>query len=467
MRTLKLLAPLALYSLIACSTAVGAVNDNPLKNITAIINVTVVDVERGRAVPGQTVLVVGEQIDQIGSKGEVIVPQGASIIDGSKLYLMPGLVDAHVHYFDAPTFGRLMIANGVLLVRDMGMPNEYILGLREELNRGETLGPEIVTTGAILDGAPPLIPTISLGVQTPEEGREAVRQQAEAGVDMIKVYSSLDKEVFLAILDEAGKSGLKVVGHVPDTIYIEDAAQAGLRSIEHWNGFEKAVAMMLGEPVTFTFAGIGAGFDYLLRLDEVEPGKLQDFYQRLRLSEVTLVPTVITFKDFPDVDALDLQSFPNGEYIPQSMFGMWKSLWAGQTKFPAQFWQNWAQMVKEMNQAGNPLMVGTDLMVPGILPGFSVHEEMAIWQEAGIPPAEVLRSTTSVPAQFMGLGDRLGSIGVEKTASMVLVRGNPLEDVQNAQQIESVFLRGKYFSRKDLDRLLEEAKEIAQQPVSP
>jgi imidazolonepropionase-like amidohydrolase len=102
-------------------------------------------------------------------------------------------------------------------------------------------------------------------------------------------------------------------------------------------------------------------------------------------------------------------------------------------------------------------------MLPGILPGYSVHEEMVIWQEAGIPPADVLRGTTIVPAQFMGLGDRLGSLSEGKMASIVLIRGNPLEDIRNAQQIESVFLRGQYFSRSDLDRLLIEAKDLARQ----
>ena len=91
----------------------------------------------------------------------------------------------------------------------------------------------------------------------------------------------------------------------------------------------------------------------------------------------------------------------------------------------------------------------------------SGHEEMAIWQEAGIPPADVLRSATLVPAQFMGLGDRLGSVGEGKTASMVLVKANPLEDVRNAEQIEGVFLRGRYFGRDDLGRLLAEAKALA------
>jgi imidazolonepropionase-like amidohydrolase len=126
----------------------------------------------------------------------------------------------------------------------------------------------------------------------------------------------------------------------------------------------------------------------------------------------------------------------------------------------AYIWQNWALIVKGLNQAGVPLMVGTDLMVPGIIPGYAVHEEMEIWQDAGIPAADILRSATLVPAEFMGFAERLGSIGEGKTASMVLLKANPLEDIKNAQQIESVFLRGQYFNREALDRLLDEAKDL-------
>jgi imidazolonepropionase-like amidohydrolase len=431
-------------------------------SIYAITDVTIIDVENGSAVPGQTVIVVGDRIDQIGAQDKLSVPEGAEIINGHGLNLMPGLVDAHVHYLEAPIFGRLLIANGVLLVRDMGMSNEYILPLRDELNQGVTLGPEMVATGAILDENPPQIPQISIGVQTPEEGRSAVQKQAKVGVDMIKVYATLDKEVFLAIVDEAQKQGIKVVGHIPDSIYIEYAAAAGQASSEHWFGFEKAIARLLGEPVSFTFNGMGSDVEYLLRLDEVDPQVLRDFYQRLRASGLTVVPTVVTFKNWPNVDSLEARSLPEGEYISQNLLSMWKSQWAGQTEFPDLFWQNWVQMVKEMNEAGIPLMVGTDLMCPGIIPGYSVHEEMAIWQEAGIPAADVLRSATLVPAQFMGLGERLGSISEGKAASMVLLWANPLEDINNAQQIEGVFLRGQYFSREDLDRLLVEAKDLAQ-----
>jgi imidazolonepropionase-like amidohydrolase len=206
---------------------------------------------------------------------------------------------------------------------------------------------------------------------------------------------------------------------------------------------------------------------YLTRLAEVDPQALQDFYKRLKDSGVTVDPTIVTFRNWPNVDSLEHQSLLHGEYISNELFSMWKTQWAGQTEIPDAIWQSWAQMVRQMNEAGIPMMTGTDLMCPGLVPGYSVHEEMVIWQEAGIPPADILRSATLVPAQFMGLGDRLGSIAVGKTASMVLVRANPLEDVRNAQQIESVFLRGRYFSREDLDQLLDEAKELAQQPVSP
>jgi imidazolonepropionase-like amidohydrolase len=128
---------------------------------------------------------------------------------------------------------------------------------------------------------------------------------------------------------------------------------------------------------------------------------------------------------------------------------------------PDFIWQNWAQIVKGLHDAGVPFMIGTDLTVPGILPGEAVHQEMAIWQDAGIPPADVLRSATLVPVRFMGLENRLGTVTAGKIASLVLVKGNPLEDVRNAQLIDGVFQRGTFYNRADLDRLLSEARAEA------
>jgi imidazolonepropionase-like amidohydrolase len=428
----------------------------------AITHVTIMDVERGVSIPGQTVLIQGDRIQRIGPAAAVRVPASAQIVDGRGLFLMPGLVDAHVHLLDPTVFGRVMLANGVLLVRDMGMPNEFILKLRDQFNRGEILGPEMVATGTVLDGYPPIIPANSIGLRTPAEGRAAVRAQAKAGADEIKVYSRLDKQVFLAILDEAGKLGLKVVGHVPDSIYIEDAAAAGLSSAEHFFGFEKAIAKLLGDPVKLTFSGMGSDARYLQRLDEVDPAQLRSLYQRIRASGMAVCPTVITFKTGTDIQTFKQGDFRGSEYISSQVQDMWRSQWSQQSNLPSYMWRNWARMVRGLNEAGVPLMTGTDLLVPGILPGVAVHEEMAIWQDAGIPPADVLRGATIVPAQFMGLGNRLGSIREGKTASMVLTQADPLEDVRNAQQIEGVFLRGQYFNHAALDRLLDEAKDLTQ-----
>lgn len=428
---------------------------------TIITGVAIVDVERGILVPDQTVIIAGERIDTIGPRAEIPVPNGSHVIDGRGRYLIPGLTDAHVHFFDPEVFGRVMIANGVLLVRDMGQPTEQALSLRDALNQGEVLGPEMIATGSILDGSPPLIPAISLGLNTPEEGRAAVRQLAEAGVDMIKVYSRLDREVFLAIVDEAQKVGLKVVGHVPDSISIEDAAAAGLQSSEHPFGFEKLIARLLGEEVTTTYLGMGAEMDYLGRLGEVNPDELQGVYRRLRESGLTICPTVVVYRAFTQVTTIQAGSFPHREVISTGILDLWRSQWGQQEDVPDFIWRNWAQMVGGLNTAGVPLMVGTDLVVPGIIPGYSVHEEMVIWQEAGIPAADVLRSATLVPAQFMGLAERLGTVAEGKTASLVVVTANPLEDIRNAQLIDAVFLRGQFYSRADLDRLLDEAAELA------
>jgi imidazolonepropionase-like amidohydrolase len=367
-----------------------------------------------------------------------------------------------VHFLDASTFGPLMIANGVTLARDTGLPTQSALEVRDALNRGDLLGPEMVATGAILDGYPPIIPLISVGVRTPDEARVAVRQQAAAGVDMIKVYSRLSRDAFLAILDEAKALGLKVVGHVPETVSIEDAAAAGLACSEHFFGFERMIGRLLGGPVRSTYAGMGADAGYFLRLGEVDPQALQGVFGRLRDSGLTVCPTIVTFQAGVHTTQFQSGDFPLDEYISSTVLETWRALWSGQADLPDAIWQSWAKMVRRLNEAGVPLMTGTDLSVPGVIPGFSLHDELAIWQDAGIPAADVLRSATVVPAQFMGLGDRLGSLAEGKTASMVLLRANPLEDIGNARGIEAVFLRGRYFDRAALDRMLKEVRECVE-----
>jgi imidazolonepropionase-like amidohydrolase len=322
----------------------------------------------------------------------------------------------------------------------------------------------MIVTGSILDGNPPQIPHISIPCGTPEEGRKAVRKQVEAGVDQIKVYSGLKKDVFLAIADEAGKLGVKPVGHIPESIYIEDAANAGLKSSEHPFGFGKIIAKLLGEPVHLTTQGMGTDVPYFLRLNDVNREEFRTTLKRIGATGMHVCPTLVVFKHGAHLKEIFSGNYTKLEYVSPMMKGMWKALWGNQpeNEIVGKLVPPLENIVKELDLSGIPLMIGTDLLSPGVIPGYSVHEEMVLWQDAGISPAEILRSATIVPAKFMGVNNRLGTVDRGKTASFILLRSNPLVDIKNIDQIEGVFLRGRYFSRTDLDLLLQDVKKACQ-----
>jgi len=285
-------------------------------------------------------------------------------------------------------------------------------------------------------------------------------------VDQIKLYSRLEKDVFMAIVDEANKHGLKPVGHVPETVYLEDAAKAGQKSCEHMFGFGKVIAKMLGEPVVLESGGMGTDVEYFSRVAEVDSQVLQDSLHRVRDYGMVVCPTLVVMKHGSHLKEIMAGNYPNLEYVSPMIRDIWKSMWnpdQQNTDLIGEIWPYMQAFIAELHRAGVSLMVGTDLLFPGIIAGFSLHEEMLLWQEAGIPAADVLHSATLRPAKFVGLDSRLGTVAEGKTASLVLTRANPLKDIRNASQIESVFLRGRYFNRADLDRLLLEVKEICQQ----
>src|SRR5580700_10240097 len=201
----------------------------------AITDATVIDVATGGRRTGVIVLTRSDRIAAIGAG--IAIPRDASRVNGKGKLLIPGLWDMHTHHQGTGAECLdLFVAKGVVGTRDMGGDADFILPLRERVSSGAVLGPEIVASGPMLDDAPPGFPYRRRVTNAPE-AREAVRDLKRLGVDFIKVHDHTPRDVFFAIADEAPKVGLTFAGHVPLAVTVEEAADAGIRSIEHLANF--------------------------------------------------------------------------------------------------------------------------------------------------------------------------------------------------------------------------------------
>ncbi len=431
----------------------------------AVRNVHVVDVMAGALIEGRDVIIEDSKIAAVTPTGQVEHKDDTALIDGSGRFLMPGLFDSHVHYVSEETFGPLMIAHGVTFVRDMGSPTGHILQLRDRLNRGEALGPEMIATGAIVDGDPPIWP-FSEPVDTAEEARAAVRKLAQAGVDQIKVYAKLSPETHRAAVEEAIALGLKPVGHVPMSMRLEEALAAGQVGFEHLDGFGELIAEAAGEAIELP-RSFRKSFTSWALYPKADRAKLLSIYERLREAKIVICPTIVVFRGLSRSTESG-ESEPWLEYVPAYL----RSFWSGPSYALAaegarKMVPVMQQVVAELHKTGVTLICGTDLANPYVFAGIAVHEEMAFFQEAGIPTADVLRSATITPATFFGVAKRLGTVEVGKTASLVLVSANPLTDVRNALRIEGVFLRGKHYDKPALAKLLADTKAVVSPMPAP
>ncbi len=447
-----------LFSMIGAGVVAGcavltsmSLPDGPV----AITGVTVIDVEAGRPIEQQTVVVDGETIAAVGSTSDVSIPEGAMVVSGEGRYLIPGLMDSHVHFNASPaTYAPLCVAHGVTYVRDLGSTTSLIVAMREDLREGTMLGPEMLVTGAIVDGDPPVWP-FSERCDTEEEGRAAVRKLRDAGVDQIKVYSRLTRAVYEAILDEAQELEMPITGHVPNGMDVADAAVLGHECVEHLTGFDRLIGRLLGESVSDS--DFSDGFAFWQRIDEVDVEELREVCEDLADLGVHQCPTLVVMEGIGRMVDPELANDPDYQYLNPFVKQFWN---AGKYKDfagpAAAAVQSMQKMVKLLYDADVPLLVGTDLANPNVFAGSSVHREMELFQEAGLAPADILRSATLIPARFCGIDSKVGSIAAGKTASLVLLNANPLEDIRATRRIEAVCLRGQYFDRAALEELMDD-----------
>jgi imidazolonepropionase-like amidohydrolase len=453
----------------------GFISPSSGGSATYITHVTVVDTETGKETHDRTVIISGDKISEVRDTKGIKPAVGAKVVDASGKYLIPGLWDMHVHAVFAerldsmfPTF----VANGVLGIRDIGtaMPFADIDRLRQETANGSRLGPRIVAAGPILDGRPkPLRPNF-LAITTPEEGRDTVRRLKTGGADLIKVYSWLSRDSFLAIADEAKKQNIPVSGHVPFLVSMLEASDAGQKSMEHILGIYLSCSSREDELRSEMLkSGVNlSGSDRIrLELDEAaasyDERKAANVFAHLARNGTWLVPTFTAV--VPDSEIFDahVTTDPRLKYIPPVIQKRWTEAASTGAAIKSKSFERKLQIVGAVHRAGVPLLAGTDTawIQPYTYAGFSLHDELALLVRAGLTPMESLQTATINPARFLGMEKDLGNIEKGTIANLVLLDADPVSDIHNTTKISEVFLGGKEFDRPALDQMLKSAEAAA------
>jgi imidazolonepropionase-like amidohydrolase len=431
-----------------------------------IMHTTVINPGTSSVQSNRTVVITGDRISAVSSSTSQVV-KGARVIDATGQYLIPGLWDMHVHSAFGDWFpgGRdiilpLFVANGVTGVRDMGGDVPVLSEWRKQIARGEIVGPRMIISGPMLDGYLPdgkLRFPSSIAVTTPASAVAAVDSLKTQGVDFIKVQSAISHDVYLAAAAEAHKQGLPVVGHVPDKVRIQEVVEAGQKSIEHLMGLFEGCSKEEDKFIK------GEG-NLKLLLATQDQQRCESLMKLLAQHQTWQVPTLTWQRGGTFLDQRDLKHQPLDKYVPAYWRDVtWKrftdemmpDLRRDPLALRQEYFARNLQMVGALHHAGVPFMAGTDT-APGvyIVPGFSLHDELANFVEAGFTPLESLQTATSNPAKFLGLDASFGSVDVGKIADLVLLRGNPLDDIRNTQKISAVIQNGRLFDGAALDGIL-------------
>ena len=445
----------AVFSL-GCSVVAA---DPPPMEALVFDNVNIVDATGSPVQMFMNVVVRGGKIAQIRAAGTGPLPEGATVIDATGRYLIPGLWDMHTHvteheYVEGfPDHKKiifpLFVANGITGMREMGADWDLLRQYRAEIESGKLLGPRIISCGPMLDGpeSPFLKSGTTLVVTTPAQGRNAVRRLHREGVDFIKVQSFLKPEVFYAIIEEARSAGLPVAGHVPFSMSAVEVADAGVRSIEHLTG-----TIFSKERIPF-IAG-----------ELLSPAVRSEVIQSYVRNGTWHCPTHVLVPNYINPNPILSRTDERLKYIPDFwVSNVWersiarnssKRTPADQAEINAVNISERYALTRALRDAGVRFLAGSDLTATYLLPGFSLHDELVLLTQAGLTTMEALQSATSGAAEFLGLDDELGTIEVGKTADLVLIDGDPIEDIHNTQQIHAVVIEGKLYTRKDLDKIL-------------
>ena len=414
----------------------------------AIEHVRVFDSEQATVREDQTVVIDGASIAQAGPSASVKIPVNAERIDGSGKTLLPGLFDMHVHV--QPVDGMLNIASGVTTVRDMGNDMDDLKHLQSVWDSGAAIGPHLWKAG-LVDGHDPMQAPTGIYVDTPEQARAAVNKYADLGYIQIKIYSSLKPELVPGIAQTAHARGLRVSGHVPNGMIASQFVQAGADEIQHINfiflNFLASQVKDTRTPERFTAVGANAA-----KID-LQSKEVSDFIALLQQHHTTVDVTLGAFEGMftgrPGKISPDLAPVLNRlpAQVQRSAYTGGLPVTAQNDQLYQDSYAAMLRMTKRLYDAGIPILAGTDST-----PGIMLHRELELEVRAGIPPAKSLQIATWNAARLLKQEKEVGSIAAGKRADLLLVNGNPVENISDIRRCQLVMKDGVVYKSADVYR---------------
>jgi len=469
--------PLAAFA-VALLAFASPVSAAPQQGDVIIRHVTVVDVERARTVPAQAVVLKGGDIVAVGADAAVAKQwRTARAVEGRGRYLIPGLWDMHVHFGGGPdlidenkALLPLYVANGITTIRDCsGDLPDQVLAWRGEIANGSLFGPRLLTSGAKIEGIAPVWKgTIEVGSEADVDAALTRLQQRDK-VDFVKITdSTLKPDLFLYALRQAKARGIRTSGHIPMALTVDLAVDAGISSIEHLDYAYNAGA----KDEAAIAADFAAG-----RIDRAEANRRlhADFdrdtamaaYRRFAAKGVSVTPTLNGSRIISYLDRDDHSKDEGLAYIGPKLrktydWRIERAAKADAAAIAARHKQieDIATILPMLVEAGVPIIAGTDA---GFLnsfnyPGFGLHDEIELFAEKGLTPAQALASATRAGPAWFGWLDRYGAIKPGMAADLVLLRENPLKDIAATRAIDAVVMRGQVHDRAARDKMLADTR---------
>ena len=408
--------------------------------VTAFVGVTVVPMDAERTLPGQTVIVRGDRVAEVGPAASVRVPDGARRVDGRGKWLMPGLAEMHGHvpppnappeYTDNTLF--LYVAAGITTVRGMlGAPGQ--LELRERARAGQVVSPTLYLAGPSFNGQ---------SVSSPEQAALMVRAQKAEGWDLLKVHPGLTRDEYDAMARTAREVGIRFGGHVPADVGLLRALEMGQETFDHVDGYVEYLDGFQGP---------------------VDEARLADAVRRTREAGAWIVPTMALWEVLFGVLDLDsLTAYPELRYAPPQQVRQWTAAYRQRLASP-QFdagvsrtvIANRNRILRALHEGGVKILMGTDAPQQFSVPGFSLHRELTRMTAAGMSPYQVLATGTRNVGEYFRAQDAFGTVAPGQRADLLLLDADPLADVANVARIAGVMTRGRWLPRADIDARLEQ-----------